>query len=110
MTHDLIKSHAIQFQAFKDTDSKEVGGLPKLTDSTDVLSWLDTMEKQLHKLPGVDNSPFAYLLRENEIAEDTPIDLLPNKCYSVTHASMIGELVARKSQRDTCAETDKVTL
>ena len=55
-------------------------------------------------------SPLAYLLRENEIAEATTIDLLPNTCYSVTHASMVGEMVARESQRDTCAETDKVTL
>ena len=54
--------------------------------------------------------PIACLLWENEIAKDTPIDLLPNKYYSVTHASMVGELVARKSQRDTCAETDKFTL
>ena len=110
LTRDSIKSHAIQFQAFKDTDSKEIGGLPKLTDSTDVLSWLDSMEKQLQKLPGVDYSPLAYLLRENEVAEATTIDLLPNRCYSVTHSSMTGELIARKSQRDTCAETDKVTL
>ena len=57
LIYNSIKSHAIQFQVFKDTDSKEVGGLPKLTDSTDVLSWLDNIEKQLHKLPGVDNSP-----------------------------------------------------
>ena len=57
LTRDLIKSHAIQFQAFKDTDSKEIGGLPKLTDSTDVLSWLESMEKQLQKLPGVDFPP-----------------------------------------------------
>ena len=54
--------------------------------------------------------PLAYLLRENEVEEATTIDLLPNRCYSVTHSSMIGELIARKSQRDTCAETDKVTL
>ena len=55
LTYDLIKSRAIQFHAFKDTDSKEVGGLPKLTESTDVLSWLDSIEKELHKLPGVDS-------------------------------------------------------
>ena len=54
--------------------------------------------------------PIACLLWENEIAKDTPIDLLPNKCYSVTHATMVGELVAQKFQRDTCTETDKVTL
>ena len=47
LTHDSIKSHAIQFQAFKDTDSKEVGGLPKLSIATDVLSWMDRMEKHL---------------------------------------------------------------
>ena len=54
--------------------------------------------------------PLAYLLWENKIAEATTIDLIPDKCYSVIHASMVGDLVAWKSQRDTCAETDKVTL
>ena len=37
LSRDSIKSHAIQFQAFKNTDSKEIGGLSKLTVSTDVL-------------------------------------------------------------------------
>ena len=57
LTHNSIKSHAIQFQAFKDTDSKEVGGLPKLTAQTDVLLWMDKMEKHLRKIPGVDFPP-----------------------------------------------------
>ena len=78
LSRDLIKSHAIQFQAFKDTDSKEIGGLPKLTTSTDVLIWLDRIEEHLQKLPGVDNSPLVYLLWENPIAEPTTIDLFPD--------------------------------
>ena len=49
LSRDSIKSHAIQFQAFKDTDSKEIGGLPKLTASTDVLMWLDKIEKNTFK-------------------------------------------------------------
>ena len=52
----------------------------------------------------------AYLLWENEVANATTIDVLPDKCYSITYDSMIEELVERKSQRDTCAETDKVIL
>ena len=110
LTRDSIKNHAIQFQAFKDTDSKEIGGLLKLTTSTDILIWFDRIDKHLQKLPGVDNSPLAYLLRENPVAEPTTIDLFPDRCYSITHSSMVGELIARKSQRDTCAKTDKVTL
>ena len=62
LTHDSIKSHAIQFQAFKDTDSKEVGGLTKLTESMDVLLWMDRTEKHLQKIPGIDFYPLAYLL------------------------------------------------
>ena len=82
LTHDSIKSHAIQFQAFKDTDSKEVRGLPKLTESTDVLSWMDRTEKHLWKIPGVDFYPLAYLLRETATAPAMTVDLLPDKCYS----------------------------
>ena len=91
-------------------DSKEVGGLSKLTESTDVLSWMDRMEKHLRKIPGVDFYPLAYLLRKIDTTPETTVNLLPDKCYSVTHNSMIEECVERKSQLDTCAETDKVTL
>ena len=54
--------------------------------------------------------PLAYLLWENEVAEAMTIDFLLDKCHNVTYASMIEELVDRESQRDTCAETDEVTL
>ena len=51
LTHDSIKRHAIQFQAFKDTDSKEVGGLPKLVSNTDVyrgwIEWRNIFGKSL---------------------------------------------------------------
>ena len=110
LTHDSIKSHAIQFQAFKGTDSKEVGGLSKLTESTDVLLWMDRTEKHLQKIPGRDFYHLVYLLQETDTAPETTVDLLPNKAYSVTHSSMIDKCVVRKSQLDTCAETDKVTL
>ena len=68
LTRDLINSHAIQFQAFKDLDNKEIGGLPKLTTSTDVLQWLDRIEKQLQKLHGVDYSPLgeSYCVTYND--------------------------------------------
>ena len=110
LTHDSSKSQCVQFKAFKDMDSKEVGGLPKLIANTDVLSWINRMEEHLRKIPGVDFYPLAYLLCENEFAAVTTIDLLLNKCYSVTHASMIEECAEQKFQRDTCAETDKITL
>ena len=110
MTHDSIKSHVIQFQAFKDTDSKEVGELPKLTESTDVLSWMDRIEKHFCKIPGVDFYPLAYLLRDTATAPVTAIDMLPGKCYSVTNNSMIEECVKRKSHLNTCCEADKVNL
>ena len=110
LTHDLIKSRAIQFQAFKDTDSKEVGGLPKLTVNMDVLSWMDRTEKHLRKIPGVDFYHLAYFLRETEVVPVTTVAILPDKCYSVTDSSMIEKCGERKSQRNTCAETDRVTL
>ena len=55
LTHDLIKSHAVQFKALK--DSKEVGGFTNLIESTDVLSWMDSSKTHLCNIPGVDNSP-----------------------------------------------------
>ena len=45
LTHYLIKSHTVQFKALK--DSKEVGGLTKLIELTDGLSWMDSFQKYL---------------------------------------------------------------
>ena len=58
MTHNLIKSHAVQFKALKRMkDSKEVTALTKLTVRTDVLSWMDRSEKYLQKIPDIGHSP-----------------------------------------------------
>ena len=74
LTYDSIKSHAVQFKALK--DSKEVRGLPKLTEMTDVLSWVDTADKYLQKILGQDHSPLAYLTRDNVIIPATTDNLL----------------------------------
>ena len=48
LTADSIKSHAVQYHALKDLkDSSKVAKLTKLSISTDVLSWMDSFEKQL---------------------------------------------------------------
>ena len=48
LSADSIKSHAVQYQALKDLkDSSKVAKLAKLSTSTDVLSWMDSFEKQL---------------------------------------------------------------
>ena len=63
LTHDSIKSHAVQYQTLKDLkDSSKVAKLTKLSISTDVLSWMDSFEKQLQGITGIDHSPLAYLL------------------------------------------------
>ena len=63
MTAESLKSHAIQFKAIKDQkDSKDSPlDLPKLSKSTDILSWMDRVDKTLRKLPEQDNTPLAYL-------------------------------------------------
>ena len=101
LTHNSIKSYALRFQAFKDTDNKEFGGLPKLTESTD-LSWMDTSKKHLCKIPGAEFYPLAYILQDNATAPITTVNLLPGMFYLVTHYSLIEEYVERKSHLDTC--------
>ena len=107
-TYDLIESHTVQFKALK--DSKEVGGLPKLTEEVDVLSWVDTADKVLQKLLGQDNSPLGYLTRDNVIVPATTDDLIPGKYYLLTHKSLVGKMVARKDYSGSCVETDKVIV
>ena len=92
---NVIKNHAVQFKAIKDqkTAKDSLSGLPKLGKSTDVLGWIDRVKKTLRKLTGQDHTPLAYLIRENAAVPDTNDDLIPGKCYSLTHGSLIEELV-----------------
>ena len=108
LTHESIKSHAVQFQALKEMkDSSGVATLIKLSASTDVLSWMDGFEKHLRKVTGIDYSPLAYLLRKNAIVPVTTENVLPGKCYLNTHGSLCEELVFRKSHLSPCVEIDK---
>ena len=102
----------MQIKAIKDQkESKYVlKGLPKLSISTDILSWIDKGDKHLHKPSGQDFTPLAYLIRKNAAILVKTDDLLPEKCLSATHKSLVGELVARKSCFNSCGEADKVVL
>ena len=112
LTHNSIKSHAVQYQALKDLkDSSKVAKLTKLSTSTDVLSWMDSFEKQLRGITGIDHSPLAYLLREDPVVVPPATDMfLLGKCYSDLHGSLCEELVNRKSHSCACVEIDKVAL
>ena len=99
LTAESLKSHSIQFKAIKEQkDNKDSPkGLPRLSKSTDILSWMDRVEKTLRKLPGQNNSPLAYLTRSDPIVPVALDAFIPNKYYSATHKSLVEELVARKS-------------
>ena len=107
-----ITNHAIQFKAIRDFKTNKEGpsGLPKLGKSTDVLGWLDRVDKTLRKLTGQNHTPLAYLVRGYTVVPAPLDDLIPGKCYSLTHKSLIEELVNRKSYLSLCVEADKVTL
>ena len=108
LTYDSIASHKVQFAALK--DNKEVGGLPKLSEEVDVLSWVDTTIKVLQQLLGHDDFPLGYLTRDDVNVPATTDDLIPGKCYLLQHKSLVGEMIARKDHSGSCVETDKVIL
>ena len=99
LTTAALKSYTIQFKVIKNQkDSKDSPlGLPKLSKLTDILSCMDRVDKTLYKLPGQDNTPPAYLTRSDPAIHITMDDLIPNKCYSATHKSLVEELFAPKS-------------
>ena len=103
-----IKNHAMQFKALKEAKDG-LSGLPKLGKSTDVLGWLDRVEKSLRQLLGSDYTPLLYVIlsMNGHAATD---DLISGKCYSVTHGSLTEELVNRKLHTSNCLEADKVIL
>ena len=76
----------------------------------DVLSWVDTAHKVLQKLLGQSNFPLGYLTRDDVNVPATTDDLIPGKCYSLTHKSLTGEMIARKDHNGPGVETDKVIL
>ena len=54
LTHNSIKSHAVRYQALKDMKNRSrVAKLTKLFKSTDVLSWMNEVEKHLLRLPAL---------------------------------------------------------
>ena len=111
LSADSIKSHVVQYQALKDLkDSSKAAKLAKLSASTDVLSWMDSFEKQLWGITGIDNSPLGYLIRGDPVVPAATDMLLPGKCYTEAHGSLVEELVNRKSHSTTCVEIDKVAL
>ena len=71
---------------------------------------MDRVDKTLCKLPGQDNMPLAYLTQSDPIIPITIDDSIPNKCYSITHKSLVEELVAQKSHLSSCVEADKILL
>ena len=61
LQRDSIKNHAMQFKAIKEAKDGPLG-LPKLGKSTDVLAWLDRVEKSLRQLLGSDYTPLLYVI------------------------------------------------
>mgnify|MGYP004188707267 CR=1 FL=1 len=54
---------------------------------------MDSFEKHLRSITGIDTSPLAYLLREDPVVPAATNQLLTGKCYSETHGSLCEELV-----------------
>ena len=75
----VIKNPIIQFKATKDQKSTKNSPtvLPKLGKSTDVLGWLNRVDKTLHKLTGKGYTPLlAYLVRGYANVPNTTDDLI----------------------------------
>ena len=108
LKRDSIKNHAMQFKAIKEVSDGPLG-LPKLGKSTDVLAWLDRVDKSLRQLLGSDYTPLLYVLL-SENGHGATDDLISGKCYSATHGSLTEELVNRKLHTSNCLEADKVIL
>lgn len=108
LTYDSIQSHKVQFAALK--ENKEVGGLPKLTEEVDLLSWVDTARKSLESLLGQDGFPLGYLTCDDIAVPAITDELIPGKCFSVLHKSLVGEMIARKDHNGPTVDTDKVLL
>ena len=71
---------------------------------------MDGFEIRLCKITGVDHSPLPYLLQEDPVIPIATENLLPGKCYSVSHGSFCEELVFHKLHLSLCVETNKVAL
>ena len=104
-TKEAIESCGLQSRVLADSkDLKDAPKLSKLTDSTDVLGWIDTAFKVFAQLTGDDDLPLGYIIRRHDIVDVDPRDdeskIIPGKCYSKKHGSLRNELIARRTHSD----------
>lgn len=95
-----LESHAAAYSALlekKDQDKSPVA-LIKYSENTDILTYLDRVEKALAKIIGPGKAPLAYVIRiDVEVPRNPTVGLIVGKCYSNTYGSYYEELIHRLS-------------
>ncbi len=115
-TKDAIMSCGLQLRVLEDSkDAKDTPSkLPKLTNLTDPLAWIDNAMKVFAQLTGNDNLPLGYIIRHDVIVEVDPRDddsrIIPGKCYSKKHGLLRNELIACRTHNDGVYDNNNVIV
>ena len=106
----VLKNFGEQWEAIVEKSSDDAPDIPKITRALPIVKWTESFEDFLHQAIGSRYIALSYLIRDNVVPEDPPPPLLEGKCYSESHKSVMGELIARANHDHTKYQDDNEKL
>ncbi len=94
---NLLKDFEEQWKSLERKKEADAPDTPTITRALPIMKWSEAFETFLSQVIGNRMIPLSYVIRTDETVAATAPPLIANKCYSVEHGSVEGELVARSS-------------
>ena len=92
--HTLKNFHE-GLKALRALTEKTAPEIPRISRAVPVMKWAPAFEIVMESMYGTRHFlPLMYVIRKDEIPQDPPPPLLPNKPYSEEHGSLQSELIA----------------
>jgi len=107
---NVLKNFGEQWEAIKQKAEDDEPEVPKITRALPIVRWTESFEDFLHQVIGSRYICLSYLVRENVQAANPAPALLPNRCYSEEHGSVMGELISRATHTHTKYKDDNEKL
>ena len=98
---NVLKNFGEQCDAIKQKEKDDEPEVPKITRSLPIVRWTESFEDFLHRVIGSRHICLSYLVMDNVAVAASAPNLLPNRCYSAEHGSVVGELIARATHDHT---------
>ena len=107
---NVLKNFGEQWESIIKKAKDDEPEVPKITRALPVFKWTESFEDFLHQIIGTRHIALAYLIRDDVIPTDPTPPLVINRCYSETHGSVQGEMIARATHNHTKYNDDNMKL